>query len=121
MLSKSCEGQFGLIRHNRADGQLHVVCQQDDLALAHRICPVPNLSARAEPHPSFLADARILGRDIPCLPWGLPCPTPSHFSEARISGIPDPVLDYYLRCVERNRCGEEEVSKDQMLLFSAAS
>lgn len=42
------------------------------------------------------------------------------FSKARISGIPDSVLDYYIRRVERSRRGEEEVSKDQMLLFSAS-
>ena len=43
------------------------------------------------------------------------------FSKARITGIPDAVLDYYIRRVERSRRGEEEVNKDQMLLFSAAS
>jgi adenylate cyclase len=43
------------------------------------------------------------------------------FSKARITGIPDSVLDYYIRRVERSRRGEEEVNKDQMLLFSAAS
>ena len=42
------------------------------------------------------------------------------FSKARITGIPDQVLDYYIRRVERSRRGEEEVSKDQMLLFSAS-
>ncbi|MBE2204160.1 MAG: adenylate/guanylate cyclase domain-containing protein [Chthoniobacterales bacterium] len=42
------------------------------------------------------------------------------FSKARITGIPDHVLDYYIRRVERSRRGEEEVNKDQMLLFSAA-
>ena len=42
------------------------------------------------------------------------------FSRARITGIPDPVLDYYIRRVERTRRGEEEVFKDQMLLFNAA-
>lgn len=43
------------------------------------------------------------------------------FSKARITGIPDAVLDYYIRRVERSRRGEEEVTKNQMLLFSAAS
>jgi len=43
------------------------------------------------------------------------------FSKARITGIPDAVLDYYIRRVERSRRGEEEVNKDQMLLFSASS
>lgn len=42
------------------------------------------------------------------------------FSKARISGIPDPVLDYYIRRVERSRRGEEDVNKEQMLLFTAA-
>ncbi|MDX2079610.1 MAG: adenylate/guanylate cyclase domain-containing protein [Terrimicrobiaceae bacterium] len=42
------------------------------------------------------------------------------FSKARITGIPDPVLDYYIRRVERSRRGEEEVHRDQMLLFTAA-
>ena len=42
------------------------------------------------------------------------------FSKARITGIPDHVLDYYIRRVERSRRGEEEVNKEQMLLFNAA-
>jgi len=42
------------------------------------------------------------------------------FSNARITGIPDTVLDYYIRRVERSRRGEEEVNKEQMLLFHAA-
>jgi class 3 adenylate cyclase len=42
------------------------------------------------------------------------------FSKARISGIPDQVLDYYIRRVERSRRGEEDVNKEQMLLFTAA-
>ncbi len=42
------------------------------------------------------------------------------FSKSRITGIPDPVLDYYIRRVERSRRGEEEVQRDQMLLFNAA-
>ena len=42
------------------------------------------------------------------------------FSKARISGIPDSVLDYYIRRVERSRRGEEDVNKEQMLLFTAA-
>lgn len=43
------------------------------------------------------------------------------FSKSRITGIPDPVLDYYIRRVERSRKGEEEINKDQMLLFNATS
>lgn len=42
------------------------------------------------------------------------------FTKARITGIPDAVLDYYIRRVERSRRGEEEVNKDQMLLFAAS-
>jgi len=39
------------------------------------------------------------------------------FGKARINGIPDPVLDYYIRRVERSRRGEEDVLKNQMMLF----
>ncbi len=42
------------------------------------------------------------------------------FTKARITGIPDTVLDYYIRRVDRTRRGEEEVFKDQILLFNAA-
>ena len=44
----------------------------------------------------------------------------AEFSQARINGIPDPALDYYISRVERTRRGEEDVFKDQMLLFTAA-
>lgn len=41
-------------------------------------------------------------------------------SRARISGIPDTVLDFYIQRVERSRRGEEDVTKDQMNLFTPA-
>lgn len=40
------------------------------------------------------------------------------FSKSRISGIPDTALDYYIQRVERCRRGEEDATKDQMVLFS---
>lgn len=42
------------------------------------------------------------------------------FAKARITGIPDSVLDYYVRRVERSRRGDEEVLKDQMLVFNGS-
>jgi len=42
------------------------------------------------------------------------------FSKARITGIPDPVLEYYFSRVERSRRGEEDVVREQMLIFNAA-
>ncbi len=41
-------------------------------------------------------------------------------SKARISGIPDTALDFYIQRVERSRRGEEDVTKDQMVLFTPA-
>lgn len=41
-------------------------------------------------------------------------------SKARISGIPDTALDFYIQRVERSRRGEEDVTKDQMTLFTPA-
>ena len=42
------------------------------------------------------------------------------FSKARISGIPDAALDFYIQRVERSRRGEEDVTKDQMALFTVS-
>ena len=41
------------------------------------------------------------------------------FSKARITGIPDAALDFYIQRVERSRRGEEDVTKDQMAIFTA--
>lgn len=41
-------------------------------------------------------------------------------SKARITGIPDTALDFYIQRVERSRRGEEDVTKDQMVLFTPA-
>ncbi len=41
-------------------------------------------------------------------------------SKARIPGIPDPALDFYIQRVGRSRRGEEDVTKDQMTLFTPA-
>jgi len=41
-------------------------------------------------------------------------------SKARIPGIPDTALDFYIQRVERSRRGEEDVTKDQMTLFTPA-
>jgi class 3 adenylate cyclase len=42
------------------------------------------------------------------------------FSRARINGIPDAALDFYVQRLERSRRGEEDVTKDQIALFSAS-
>ena len=42
------------------------------------------------------------------------------FSRSRITGIPDSALDFYIQRVERSRRGEEDVTKDQMVLFTTA-
>ncbi len=42
------------------------------------------------------------------------------FSRARITGIPDAALDFYIQRLERSRRGEEDVTKDQMVLFASA-
>ena len=44
----------------------------------------------------------------------------NEFSKARIPGIPDSALDFYIQRVERSRRGEQDVSKDQMSLFSVS-
>jgi len=40
------------------------------------------------------------------------------FTKSRITGIPDTALDFYIQRVERSRRGEEDATKDQMVLFT---
>ena len=42
------------------------------------------------------------------------------FSRARIMGIPDTALDFYIQRVERSRRGEDDATKDQMVLFTTS-
>ena len=42
------------------------------------------------------------------------------FTKSRITGIPDTALDFYIQRVERSRRGEEDASKDQMVLFASS-
>ena len=40
------------------------------------------------------------------------------FTKARITGIPDAALDFYIQRVERSRRGDDDSTKDQMVLFT---